>query len=162
MTRTRLVRYVLPVALALLTSTRSAPAFTPEQAAAGRAVFDQSCVTCHGANLRQLPGSILAGPEFVAKWGERSTNELLAQTRATMPPDRPGALSEDNVPRRDRVHPAVERRRAERGRPLTAATGARIGAGLDAAVRGARRPPQPPRAPPAPGRAHRRRCRTAP
>ncbi|HJR71487.1 MAG TPA: c-type cytochrome, partial [Gammaproteobacteria bacterium] len=70
-------------------------AFTAEQSAAGRAAYEQSCVVCHGANLRQLPGSLLAGPEFVTKWGERGIDELVATMRATMPPDRPGALPEE-------------------------------------------------------------------
>ena len=79
---------------------RPALAFTPEQAAAGRATYEQNCVACHGPNLRQLPGAVLAGPEFVAKWGERGTNELLAQARATMPPDRPGRAARGDVSRR--------------------------------------------------------------
>ena len=71
-----------------------APAFsfTAEQADAGRAVFEQTCATCHGANLRQLPNALLGGPEFVARWGNRGTNELIAETRSTMPPDNPGGL----------------------------------------------------------------------
>ena len=69
--------------------------FTPEQATAGRAAFEQNCATCHGANLRQLPEAMLAGREFVAKWGNRGTNELIAQMRSSMPPANPGALSED-------------------------------------------------------------------
>jgi hypothetical protein len=34
------------------------------------------------------PGRGPAGPEFIAKWGERNTSDLLAQASATMPPDR--------------------------------------------------------------------------
>src|SRR5262245_11855465 len=85
-------------ALSVVAAALVAPqaiAFTSDQAAAGRAAYEQSCSTCHGPNLRQLPSAVLAGPEFVAKWGERGTNELLAQVRATMPPDRPGALPEE-------------------------------------------------------------------
>jgi mono/diheme cytochrome c family protein len=41
--------------------------FTPEQATAGRAAFTETCATCHGANLRQLPNALLGGPEFVAR-----------------------------------------------------------------------------------------------
>jgi alcohol dehydrogenase (cytochrome c) len=67
--------------------------FTAEQAAAGRAAFEQFCATCHGANLRQLPTALLAGSEFVARWGNRGTNELVAETRSTMPPNDPGGLA---------------------------------------------------------------------
>ena len=49
-----------------------AAAFTADQAAAGRATFEQNCAACHGPTLRQLPSAILAGPEFVSKWGERT------------------------------------------------------------------------------------------
>ena len=83
------------VLVAAVSLGQRAWAFTDGQAAAGRAAYEQSCAACHGANMRQLPASILAGSEFVAKWGERSTGELLAQISSTMPPDRPGALGQD-------------------------------------------------------------------
>jgi alcohol dehydrogenase (cytochrome c) len=70
-------------------------AFTVEQAAAGRTSYEQSCATCHGASLRQLPNALLAGPEFVARWGNRPTRDLILQTRSTMPPDNPGGLPAD-------------------------------------------------------------------
>ncbi len=70
----------------------SALSFTAEQAATGRAAFEQTCSTCHGANLRQLPNALLGGPEFVARWSNRPTSELIAQTRSTMPPNNPGGL----------------------------------------------------------------------
>jgi alcohol dehydrogenase (cytochrome c) len=85
----------LLVAGSALVVVDPAHAFTTGQAATGRAVYDQSCTVCHGSTLRLLPGSVLAGPEFVAKWSDRSTGELLTQLRNTMPPDRPGALGED-------------------------------------------------------------------
>ncbi|HZL94295.1 MAG TPA: PQQ-binding-like beta-propeller repeat protein [Vicinamibacterales bacterium] len=69
-----------------------ASSFTAEQAAAGRTVFEQTCTTCHGANLRQLPNALLAGPEFVARWSNRGAHELIAEMRSTMPPDNPGGL----------------------------------------------------------------------
>ena len=45
---------------ALVLLAGPALSFTSQQAAAGRATFEQSCAACHGANLRQLPGSVLA------------------------------------------------------------------------------------------------------
>jgi alcohol dehydrogenase (cytochrome c) len=73
----------------------SASAFglTEEQATAGSDAFTQYCSTCHGANLRQLPDALLAGREFVAKWGDRGVGELVEQIGATMPPENPGGLS---------------------------------------------------------------------
>ena len=72
----------------------SAPvfSFTAEQAAAGRAAFEQTCAKCHGPKLRLLPNALLAGPEFVGRWGNRGRTELVAKTRSTMPPDNPGGL----------------------------------------------------------------------
>jgi alcohol dehydrogenase (cytochrome c) len=69
--------------------------FTAEQAAAGRTGFEQNCAACHGADLRLLPNAQLAGPEFTSRWQNRSTSELLAQLRATMPPEGPGSLPEN-------------------------------------------------------------------
>ena len=90
-TRARLV--TLTAAFAL--PTQLAFAFTAEQAEAGRATFTQSCAACHGADLRTLPTAPLVGDEFIAKWRTRSTNDLLAQLRTTMPPESPGSLGED-------------------------------------------------------------------
>ena len=71
-----------------------AVAFTAEQAAAGRASYQQFCAACHGADLRTLPTAPLAGQEFAAKWRTRNTNDLLVQLRVTMPPESPGSLGE--------------------------------------------------------------------
>ena len=66
--------------------------FTPEQVSTGRAAYEQNCAACHGANLRQLPEALLAGREFVATWGSRGTNELVAKMRTSMPPGNPGGV----------------------------------------------------------------------
>jgi alcohol dehydrogenase (cytochrome c) len=76
-------------------SAQSTPSpFTTAQADAGRVVYEQSCAACHGAALRQLPEAPLAGREFVAAWGSRSTSDLVASMRSTMPPENPGGLPE--------------------------------------------------------------------
>ncbi|HEX7237484.1 MAG TPA: PQQ-binding-like beta-propeller repeat protein [Gammaproteobacteria bacterium] len=85
---------------ALLLTSLAAPAscalaFTAEQAAAGRAAFEQTCANCHGTNLRQLPNALLAGTEFIGRWGNRATSDLIVQARSTMPPDNPGGLPAD-------------------------------------------------------------------
>jgi len=69
--------------------------FTTQQASAGRTAYEQNCATCHGASLRQLPDALLAGREFAAKWGSRSTTELVAQMQSTMPPGNAGGLPEE-------------------------------------------------------------------
>src|SRR5690606_34090838 len=90
------MRFPAPAAAGVL-ALCAAPAWpiTPEQAEAGRADYSQHCASCHGADFRLLPTARLAGPEFVNRWRGRSTNEMLAQLRATMPPEGPGALPEE-------------------------------------------------------------------
>ncbi|HEX7079462.1 MAG TPA: PQQ-binding-like beta-propeller repeat protein [Gammaproteobacteria bacterium] len=128
----RSTRY-LRLAAAGLLSAHLTPAlsFTAEEAAAGRTAFAEHCAMCHGEDLRTLPNARLAGPEFVSRWRNRSTNELLAQLRSTMPPEGPGALPEEtyvNV-----VAYLLERNGATAGNaPLTTAT-AVIGTLLPAA-----------------------------
>ena len=59
----------------------------------GEAIYARVCANCHGTNLRQLPNALLAGPEFVGRWGNRATSDLILQARSTMPPDNPGGLA---------------------------------------------------------------------
>jgi alcohol dehydrogenase (cytochrome c) len=85
----------LAAAAALLSlSPASAWSFTNEQADAGGAAFAQHCAVCHGANLRQLPEALLAGREFVGKWGNQPIHELVAKIQSSMPPTNPGGLAE--------------------------------------------------------------------
>jgi alcohol dehydrogenase (cytochrome c) len=86
---------MLLVVVAIAWYARSTWSYTPEQAAAGRAAYEQNCSTCHGANMRQLPEALLAGREFVATWGSRGASELITQMRSSMPPTNPGGLSEE-------------------------------------------------------------------
>src|SRR5882672_8737784 len=125
-------RFAVALSVALGVATPAA-AFTVDQAAAGRAAFEQSCASCHGATLRQLPSAILAGPEFVAKWGDRTTADLLAQMSATMPPDRPGALTQGEYLGMI-AYVLQANGGAADAQPLAAATAARIGTGLNPQV----------------------------
>jgi alcohol dehydrogenase (cytochrome c) len=144
---TTLLRRVLLLAPAgLVLHGSPARAFTAEQAAAGRATYDATCANCHGPTLRQLPNALLAGPEFVARWGNRGTGELIAQARSTMPPDSPGGLPADTY-----ANIVAYLLQANGGTASAAAidagTTARVGAGLSAqapAVAAATAPaPQP-------------------
>jgi len=109
----------------------AAPAlpFTSEQVAAGQAAYAQHCAACHGATLRQLPDALLAGREFVARWGNRPTNELVERIRSTMPPTAPGDLAEPVYLAVTAFLLDVNGGEAD-DVPLTAATVARIGDGL--------------------------------
>jgi alcohol dehydrogenase (cytochrome c) len=132
--------------LAVLTAVAALPldlahAFTAEQAEAGLASYTQSCVACHGADLRMLPNAPLQGNEFIAKWRTRSTNDLLAQLRTTMPPESPGSLGEDAylglmayILQRNGNAPSDQRLLAASGEPI-AAGAATAGAGGAAAPR---------------------------
>jgi alcohol dehydrogenase (cytochrome c) len=132
-----------PLAAAGVLAMHAAPAFsfTAEQAAAGRADYEQHCAACHGADLRLLPTARLAGPEFVSRWRGRSTNEMLAQLRATMPPEGPGALPEQSYI--DVIAYLLESNGAPAGdEPLMAAS-TLIGSLLPAAAAPAGGPAQP-------------------
>lgn len=68
--------------------------FTDSQATAGETVYEQSCASCHGANLEGLgvvPG--IAGQGFMAKWNGQSLLDLSTQLKR-MPPDAPDSLGE--------------------------------------------------------------------
>jgi alcohol dehydrogenase (cytochrome c) len=118
------------LAIVFLGLACQAQAFTAAQVAAGQATYEQVCVNCHGANLRQLPDALLVGREFVAKWGNSAASELVERV-STMPPDSPGGLSPEAY-----VGVAAFLLRANGGvpgdEPLTTATMARIGDGLSA------------------------------
>lgn len=70
-------------------------AYTEEQAATGKIVFDQHCASCHSITLRgSAHGSELAGATFMEKWGSRTSSDLLRYNSASMPPGISGSLSE--------------------------------------------------------------------
>jgi alcohol dehydrogenase (cytochrome c) len=134
----RCVRF-LPLTAILALPAHLSFAFTAEQAEAGLASYTQACAACHGADLRTLPNAPLVGDEFVAKWRTRSTNDLLAQLRTTMPPESPGSLGEDGylgvmayILQRNGNAPSEDR--------LLAASGESIAAGAGGAAGGAPAP----------------------
>ena len=145
----RLRMLMLLVAVMVGWYAQSTWSFTPEQATAGRAAYEQNCSTCHGANLRQLPEALLAGREFAARWGTRGTNELIAQMRSSMPSANPGGLP-------DETYAAIAAYLLQSngggadGQALTARTTTRINDALTG--RGASAPPASgPAAAPSPG-----------
>jgi alcohol dehydrogenase (cytochrome c) len=85
----------LSSALVLALSATAASAYTDEQMRAGAADYAEHCAICHGANFRQLPDALIAGREFVAKWGNRATSELVGNISASMPLARPGGLPDE-------------------------------------------------------------------
>src|SRR4029079_17971270 len=71
-------------------------AYTVAQAAAGRTTYQAQCASCHLPDLKGSGDAApLAGSEFMSSWGRRSPRELLSFMQLTMPPTRPGALSQE-------------------------------------------------------------------
>lgn len=68
---------------------------TAAQASAGEALYQQHCAACHGADLATLPNAPLSGAGFRAAWANRTADELLMASRATMPPENPGGLADE-------------------------------------------------------------------
>ena len=65
--------------------------YSASQAERGKAVYEQSCSTCHGSALRgganEFAAPALAGPFFYEKWSGRPLEELFRYAVENMPPD---------------------------------------------------------------------------
>src|SRR5215831_2706987 len=70
----------------LFAQQRPAGSYTQDQAAAGRAIYQTNCASCHAGDLSGREGPQLAGPNFLAQWGERTAGELINFMQSTMPP----------------------------------------------------------------------------
>jgi alcohol dehydrogenase (cytochrome c) len=70
--------------------------YTATQAAAGRSAYQANCAGCHLPNLAgRNEAPQLAGSGFMEAWGGRTTGDLLAYLKSTMPPGNPGSLSQE-------------------------------------------------------------------
>ncbi|HVZ22401.1 MAG TPA: cytochrome c, partial [Vicinamibacterales bacterium] len=86
---------VFPLAL-LAGQPAPAGGYTAAQAAAGRTAYQANCASCHLADLKGSGDAApLAGSEFMGSWGMRSPRELVSFMQLTMPPTRPGGLSQE-------------------------------------------------------------------
>jgi mono/diheme cytochrome c family protein len=74
----------------------TALSFTAEQAERGDAAYRKNCQDCHGSELDngEFGGAPLKGSYFRRRFGEGNLAALLGKTKTTMPPDRPGQLSD--------------------------------------------------------------------
>jgi mono/diheme cytochrome c family protein len=72
--------------------------FTAEQVTRGSDIYADRCVQCHGDTLDngEFGGAPLNGSYFKKHWGGGTVAGLLAFTKAKMPPDRPGSLTDEN------------------------------------------------------------------
>jgi alcohol dehydrogenase (cytochrome c) len=77
-----------PLGLALVTGQQPpAPVYSAAQAAAGRAVYQASCASCHMPDLAgRNEAPQLAGNNFMNTWRSRSTRDLFEFIQSTMPP----------------------------------------------------------------------------
>ncbi len=74
------------------------PSFSSAQAARGKTAYEQSCLSCHGANLDDGQfGPPLAGPVFERMWGHLSAPALYAFITSKMPPGNAGSLNQSTV-----------------------------------------------------------------
>ncbi|HMH65817.1 MAG TPA: PQQ-binding-like beta-propeller repeat protein [Rhizomicrobium sp.] len=78
---------------ALAQTPAKAGPFTEAQAQAGQAGYAQNCARCHDSG--EAPP--LTGSGFLNVWGSRSTRDLFARVKDTMPVDNPGSLSAETV-----------------------------------------------------------------
>jgi alcohol dehydrogenase (cytochrome c) len=76
-------------------SAQARASFTSAQAEQGAVVYQRHCSSCHGQDLGgTAEAPALAGPAFVSKWRSQMAMELYRVAVQTMPPNRPGLLSE--------------------------------------------------------------------
>jgi mono/diheme cytochrome c family protein len=72
--------------------------FTADQAAQGKTVFENKCLTCHGAELNggeMAPP--LSGAMFLSNWTGQSLGDLFSRIHTTMPQNDPGSLNNAEV-----------------------------------------------------------------
>jgi mono/diheme cytochrome c family protein len=76
--------------------------FTETQAERGRAAYPGACALCHGRRLNGAPDDpdmaatpSLARARFLRTWDGKSLATLFEYTRATMPQDNPGSLTDE-------------------------------------------------------------------
>ena len=79
------------------TRARTGP-FTAEQAAAGRAIYQSTCSTCHLPDMKgTFEAPPLSGANFMNTWRNRPTSDLFTRIRNTMPISNPGSLSDQDA-----------------------------------------------------------------
>jgi S-disulfanyl-L-cysteine oxidoreductase SoxD len=72
--------------------------YTPEQSTRGKALYAQVCANCHGAGLEGIDMSpALTGGAFTSNWNDLTVGDLAERIRTTMPMDRPGTMTRDEV-----------------------------------------------------------------
>ena len=94
------MRLALVAALLTLQAPRTIwdGVYSPPQARRGEDLYGQRCATCHSPDLSGLDQAPpLAGRDFNADWDTLTLNDLADRVRVTMPADKPGSLSRQDV-----------------------------------------------------------------
>src|SRR6185369_2804190 len=71
--------------------------FADAQAARGQALYGQRCAACHGDALNGAQGPPLSGVTFVSHWETEPLSTLITKVEKTMPLDKPGQLTTQEV-----------------------------------------------------------------
>ncbi len=73
--------------------------YTDEQATRGEALYGEHCVRCHGATLQGNGegANPLTGAVFKSTWNGVSMGALFDRVRLSMPQDKPGTLTRQQV-----------------------------------------------------------------
>src|SRR5580704_11521234 len=80
------------IASATAAAPQAEPKFSQAQVDRGLVAFNTNCASGHYTLLTGTLGPPLIGPEFFAKWGDKSAADLYRQIRA-MPPSNPNTLT---------------------------------------------------------------------
>lgn len=87
-------------AIAAQSTTRSIwdGVYTNQQAKRGDSVYRQHCLSCHGPSLEggETAGP-LAGAVFTSNWNGVTVGDMFERTRVSMPLDKPGTLSRQQI-----------------------------------------------------------------
>jgi len=70
--------------------------YTTDQADRGKAIFDTTCLRCHGEDLAGNTAPALKGDRFQTSWGGDVVESLFTKVRDTMPPNF-GTILDDQV-----------------------------------------------------------------
>jgi mono/diheme cytochrome c family protein len=73
-------------------------AYTEDQAKRGDSVYKKECASCHGASLEGGgDAGPLVGPAFTSNWNGVTVGDLFDRIRVSMPQNRPGTLSRQQI-----------------------------------------------------------------
>lgn len=88
---------ILLCACAVQPTTESTVAtYREDQALNGRRIFSAQCALCHGQDLQGTPTApLLAGSQFMERWGPRNVQDLLSLIQTSMPPGNTNLPTED-------------------------------------------------------------------